>query len=152
MSAVVRKAVKTWLLKSGAGFVRRMRSPASAFKHKRWLRFKIRFPFSALCGVCFGADSVAKVFCITEAALERLPALCLDKTMMTRRSSEQLKPVLLSDDDGLGRGAHKANVSAQIEAGLLRFKTRKDHWRLAVRTERTLARRFAMEKRGDGAI
>jgi hypothetical protein len=119
MSAVVRKAVKTWLaiLKSGAGFVRRMRSPASAFKHKRWLRFKIRFPFSA-----------------------------------TRRSSEQLKPVLLSDDDGLGRGAHKANVSAQIEAGLLRFKTRKDHWRLAVRTERTLARRFAMEKRGEGAI
>jgi len=44
------------------------------------------------------------------------------------------------------------DISAQIEAGLLRFKTRKDHRRFAVRTERTLACSFAVEKRGDRTI
>lgn len=56
------------------------------------------------------------------------------------------------DDDAFGRGTHKAGVSAQIEAGLIRFKTRKDHRRLAVRAEGTLAGSFAMEKRRDGTI
>jgi hypothetical protein len=56
------------------------------------------------------------------------------------------------DDDAFGRGTHKAGVSAQIEAGLVRFKTRKDHRRLAVRAEGTLAGSFAMEKRRHGTI
>jgi tripartite-type tricarboxylate transporter receptor subunit TctC len=44
------------------------------------------------------------------------------------------------------------SLSAQIEAGLIRLKARKDHWRLAVRTERTLARRFSTKERGNGTI
>lgn len=56
------------------------------------------------------------------------------------------------DDDAFSRGTHKARVSAQIEAGLVRFKARKDHRTLAVRTERTLASRFSVKKRGNGAI
>ena len=56
------------------------------------------------------------------------------------------------DDDAFSRGTHKARVSAQIEAGFIRFKARKDHRTLAVRTERTLARGFSMKKRGDGTI
>jgi hypothetical protein len=36
--------------------------------------------------------------------------------------------------------------------GPIRFKMRKDHRRLAIRTERTLASRFSMKKRGDRMI
>jgi hypothetical protein len=57
-----------------------------------------------------------------------------------------------SDDDAFGRGTHKARVSAQIETGLIRFKTRKDHRRLAVRAEGALAGRFSIEKRGNRTI
>jgi hypothetical protein len=39
------------------------------------------------------------------------------------------------DDDAFGRGTHQADVSAQIEAGLIRFKMRKDHQTLAVRAD-----------------
>ena len=56
------------------------------------------------------------------------------------------------DDDAFSRGTHKARVSAQIEAGLIRFKARKDHRTLAVRTERTLAGGFSMKKRGNRTI
>jgi hypothetical protein len=57
-----------------------------------------------------------------------------------------------SDDDAFGRGTHKAGVSAQIEAGLIRFNARKDHRRLAVRAVGALAGRFSMEKRGHRPI
>ena len=56
------------------------------------------------------------------------------------------------DDDAFGRGTQKAGVGAQIETGLIRFKARKEHRRLAVRTERTFAGSFSMEERGDGTI
>ena len=51
-----------------------------------------------------------------------------------------------------GLSKHKADVSAQIEAWLIRFKTRKDHHKVAVRAEGALASRFSMEKRGDGTV
>lgn len=56
------------------------------------------------------------------------------------------------NDDGLGRGAHKASENAQIEAGLVRFKTGEHHRSLTVRAKRTLAGSLAMEKRGNGTI
>src|ERR1700688_182640 len=56
------------------------------------------------------------------------------------------------DDDVFSRGTHKARVSAQIEARFIRFKARKDHRTLAVRTERTLASGFSMKKRGNRTI
>jgi len=59
---------------------------------------------------------------------------------------------LNGDDDAFSRGTHKAGVSAQIEARFIRFKARKDHRRLAVCTERTLASRFSMKKRRNGTI
>ena len=55
-------------------------------------------------------------------------------------------------DDAFGRSAHKASESAQIEARLIRLKTREDHGSLTVCAKRALAGRFASEKRSNGMI
>ena len=52
------------------------------------------------------------------------------------------------DDNAFGRGAHEASVRAQIEAGLVRLKTREDHRSLTVSTKRPLAGGLAMKNEG----
>jgi hypothetical protein len=51
-----------------------------------------------------------------------------------------------------GRSAHQASQRAQIEAGVIRLEKQEDHRSFAVRAKRTLAGRFASEKRRNGMI
>ena len=83
-----------------------------------------------------------------------LKVRCIDSEIFAwlERHERRRAETLNGDYDAFSRGTHKAGVSAQIEARFMRFKARKDHRRLAVRTERTLASRFSMKKRRNGTI